>query len=287
MKSAIVPRDETVRAGEVNFHVRFWSDIGPPILLVHGLASSARTWDLLAPLLAERFRVIALDQRGHGESDKPDDGYDLPTAVADLHAVIESLQLGRPTLVGHSWGGNVVLQYAVTYPDGLSHLILLDGGFIEPQLQGISWEVAEKQMTPPDLRVPLPKFVERLRSRLGPIYSDEARDAVLGNVWIDERGVVHPHLTRERHMRLARALWEHRPSQIYGKVIVPTLVIPAESPDSQADPECLRWKRRAVATAEQRLPRGRVLWMRDSIHDVQLQRPSDLAAAVTQFVTAT
>lgn len=287
MKAAIVPRDEIVRVGEINAHVRVWSDVGSPILLVHGLASSARTWDLLAPLLARHFRVIAVDQRGHGESDKPDDGYDLLTAVADLRGLVESLQVERPTLVGHSWGGNVVLQYAVTYPDGLSHLILLDGGFIEPQLQGISWEVAEKQMTPPDLRVPLPKFVERLRSRLGPIYSDEARDAVLGNVWIDARGVVHPHLTRDRHMRLARALWEHRPSQIYDKVTVPTLVVPAESLGLQTDPERLRGKRRAVAMAEQRLPRGRVLWMRDSIHDVQLQRPSDLAAAFTQFVAAT
>jgi pimeloyl-ACP methyl ester carboxylesterase len=283
----MAPRDEFVRVDDLDFHVRIWSDVGQSILLVHGLASSARTWDLLAPRLAPRFRVVALDQRGHGESAKPEDGYDLATAVADVRGVAAALGLDRPVLVGHSWGGNVVLQCAVDHPEGLSRLVLLDGGFIEPQLRGGTWEEAEKQMAPPDLRVPLPAFVERLRGRLGPIYSDAVRDAVLANFWVDPRGIIHPRLTRDRHMRLARALWDHRPSLIYEQVTAPTLVIPAETSDPTADPERQRWKHRAVALAEQRLPRGRVLWMHDSIHDVQLQRPDELAAALIQFVTAT
>lgn len=288
MRTTAFPHDEAIPVGEVGLHARIWSEEGPPVVLVHGLASSARTWDLVAPILARRFRVVAIDQRGHGESDKPDTGYDLPTAVADLRGLIEALGLERPTLVGQSWGGNVVLQYAVDYPGDVSHLVLVDGGFIEPQLrEGSTWEAAEKQMAPPDLRMPLPAFVERMRARLGPIYSDPVRDAILGNLWVDPRGIVHPHLSREHHLQLARALWEHRPSQIYPKVTCPTLVIPAEPPDSSADPERLRWKRRTVALAEQRLPRGRVHWMRDSIHDIQLQRPAELAAEITQFVTAT
>lgn len=283
----VAPRDELIPIGDQPFHVRVWSEDGPPIVLVHGLASSARTWDLLAPLLAPLFRVIAIDQRGHGESAKPDEGYDLATAVSDLRGIVEHFALDRPMLVGQSWGGNVVLQYAVDYPDELSRLVLLDGGFIEPQLQGTTWEQAEVRMAPPDLRMSLDSFVERMRSRQGPIYSDAVRDAILGNFWVDERGIIHPHLTRAHHMRLARALWEHRPSRIYEKVSVPTLVIPAEASGVPADPERLRWKRQAVSLAEQRLPRGRILWMRDSIHDVQLQRPAELAAVLTQFATAT
>lgn len=285
-KKALAPRDELVRIGDLDIHVRIWSDRGHPIFLVHGLASSARTWDLLAPLLADDHLVIAVDQRGHGESAKPDDGYDLRTAVADLRGVLEALKMDRPVLVGHSWGGNVVLQYAVDFPTSVSRLVLLDGGFIEPQLRGTTWEEAEKQMAPPDIRVPLAAFVERLHARLGAGYSDQARDAVLGNLWVDSRGVIHPHLTRDRHMRLARALWEHRPSLLYDKVSCPTLVLPAESSDPPADPERARWKRQAVALAEQRLRHGRVLWMRDSIHDVQLQRPAELAAILRQFVAA-
>jgi pimeloyl-ACP methyl ester carboxylesterase len=288
MKASVSPRDRMVPVGDVALHIRIWSEEGPAIVLLHGLASSAQTWNLLAPRLARPFRVIAMDQRGHGESDKPETGYDMPTCVADLRGLCQALELDRPTLVGQSFGGNVVLQYAATYPNDVSHLILVDGGFIEPQLRdGATWEAAEKQMAPPDLRMPLPTFVDRIRGRLGSIYTDAIRDAILGNFWVDQRGVVHPHLTREHHMQLARALWEHRPSQIYGKVTCPTLVVPAESPDMQADPERRRWRREAVALAEQRLPRARILWMRDTIHDIQLQRPAELATAISQFITTT
>ena len=285
MSSTTLPDDRVIHVGGLAFHTRVWSENGPPIVLLHGLASSSRIWDRVAPLLAQQFQVIAIDQRGHGQSDKPDTGYDLPTFVADLRGLIDTLGLERPTLVGHSWGGNLVLQYAVTYPDEVSHLVLVDGGFIEMQLRdGMTWDVAEKQMAPPDISMPLPAFVERVRSRLGPIYSDEIRDAILGNVWIDPRGIVRPHLTRERHMLIARALWEHRPSRIYEKVTCPTLVVAAEPPNPSADPDRLRWKRRAMALAEQRLPRARILWMRETIHDIPLHRPADLANAIARLI---
>src|SRR5579884_351191 len=156
MSSVVSPDDRVTRVGDLAFHLRVWSESGHPIVLVHGLASSSHIWDLLAPLPAPRYQVIAYDQRGHGESDKPDTGYDLPTFVADLHGIIQSLGLKKPALVGHSWGGNLVLQYAVTYPDAVSHLALVDGGFIEIQLRdGMTWDVAEKEMAPPDISMPL------------------------------------------------------------------------------------------------------------------------------------
>jgi pimeloyl-ACP methyl ester carboxylesterase len=285
VRPALSPRDQQIAVGAVTLHARVWSDVGYPILLLHGLASSARTWDLVAPLLAPHFRVIALDERGHGESDKPDAGYDLATFVADVHGVVQALGLDRLALVGQSWGGHVALEYAVAHPDVVSHLILVDGGFSDMQLrEGFTWDVAEKQLAPPDIRMPLPAFVERMRGRLGSVYSDEVRDAILGNVWVDDRGVIHPHLTREHHMQLARAIWEHRTSLSFDKVHCPTLVIPAESPGASEDPERQRLRRRAIALAEQRLPRGRILWMRDTLHDIQLHRPTELANAIAQFI---
>jgi pimeloyl-ACP methyl ester carboxylesterase len=283
--SAISPKDVMINAGGLDFHLRVWSDDGQPILLLHGLASSAQTWNLLAPLLAPTFRVIAVDERGHGTSEKPETGYDLPTFVADVQAIVETLGLSKLALVGQSWGGHVALQYAVAHPDVVSHLVLVDGGFTDmQQREGLTWDVAEKQLTPPDIRMPFPAFVERIRGRLGSAYTEEFRDAILGNLWVDERGVVHPHLTRERHMQLAHAIWEHRASLYFDKIRCPTLVIPAEPPGTSADPERQRWRREAVALAEKRLPRGRVLWMRDTLHDVQLHRPAELAAAITQFM---
>jgi pimeloyl-ACP methyl ester carboxylesterase len=274
-----------IDANGVSFHLRVWSDDGSAVLLLHGLASSAQTWNLVAPLLARSFRVIAVDERGHGGSDKPDAGYDLPTFVADVHAIVQALGITQVALVGQSWGGHVALQYAVDHPDMVTQVVLVDGGFSDMQArEGLTWEIAEKNMTPPDIQMPLPAFVERMRNRLGSVYSDNVRDAILGNLWVDERGVVHPNLTRDRHMQLARAIWDHRASLVFGKVRCPTLVIPAESPGISADPERQRWRRQAVALAEQRLPRGRILWMRDTLHDVQLHRPAELATAITQFL---
>ena len=82
-------------------------------VLVHGLASNARLWDGVGSCLAELGHAsVAVDQRGHGSSSKPDHGYDFETVTDDLAAVIEQA-LGRPAvLAGQSWGGNVVVEFA-------------------------------------------------------------------------------------------------------------------------------------------------------------------------------
>src|SRR3989442_9802636 len=117
--------------GGLALSYREWSGQGAPIALLHGLASNARIWDQVAARLAPRFRVVALDQRGHGLSDKPPDGYDFETVVADASAAFERLGIVRPVLVGHSWGGNVALQFAADADPPPRALVLVDGGFIE------------------------------------------------------------------------------------------------------------------------------------------------------------
>ncbi|MFM7964797.1 MAG: alpha/beta fold hydrolase, partial [Actinomycetota bacterium] len=81
------------------------------MLLVHGLASNARLWDGAADALVELgYHVIAVDQRGHGQSDKPDEGYDMQSVADDLASLITALQLDRPVVAGQCWGGNVVIE---------------------------------------------------------------------------------------------------------------------------------------------------------------------------------
>ena len=109
-------RDAFVDLNGLRFHYRDWGGYGHPFVLLHGLASTAHIWNLTAPLLAQRFRLFALDQRGHGQSAKPEDGYDFSSTAGDLSAFIEALDLERPVIVGHSWGGNVAIQFAVDYP---------------------------------------------------------------------------------------------------------------------------------------------------------------------------
>ncbi|HET6792901.1 MAG TPA: alpha/beta fold hydrolase, partial [Acidimicrobiales bacterium] len=99
-------------------------------LLVHGLASNARLWDGVAESLAGRGHACAaVDQRGHGRSDKPDDGYDLATACSDLRTVLASLRAGTDgfegpvVVVGQSWGATVVLELAYRHPDEVAAVV--------------------------------------------------------------------------------------------------------------------------------------------------------------------
>src|SRR3990172_10263932 len=129
-------RDAFVAVRGLRFHYREYAPAeteapARPLVLLHGVASTSRIWLLAGPLLAERFRVFALDQRGHGESGKPDSGYDFATVVGDLDAFIDALGLDRPVVVGHSWGGNVALQFAADRPGRARGLVLVDGGFLE------------------------------------------------------------------------------------------------------------------------------------------------------------
>ncbi len=103
------PRDQLVTLNGLSFHYRDWGGKGQPVVLLHGLASTSHIWDFVAPILAANNRVVALDQRGHGESDTPGNGYDFRTVAGDLKAFIDSIGVTQPVVIGHSWGGDVAL----------------------------------------------------------------------------------------------------------------------------------------------------------------------------------
>src|SRR5688572_15352097 len=146
------PDLEVVLPSGLKLSYRDWGGAGTTVLLLHGLASSSRIWDFVAPILRARFRVLALDQRGHGRSDRPDSSFDFGTYVADLVGLLEELGLERSVLVGHSWGGNVALQFAVDRPEQAAGLVLVDGGFLELSARpGWTWERVEQELAPPRL----------------------------------------------------------------------------------------------------------------------------------------
>jgi pimeloyl-ACP methyl ester carboxylesterase len=271
---------------------RDWGGAGQPILLVHGLASSYTIWNLVAPRLIERHRVVAVDQRGHGRSDRPDAGpFDFGTYVGDLRAFLDGLGLARPVVVGHSWGGNVAVQFGVDQPERTAGLVLVDGGFIEFALrEGWTWERTERDLAPPDLSgLTAEALLERSRQGpLAPVWDEAIGQAVLGHFEPLPDGRVRPWLRREHHMQILRALWEHRPSQLWERLRCPVLLVPArqEDPDGQRA-DFLAARIRAVDLAEQRLAHGRVLWMENTIHDIPLQRPAELAAAIESLAAET
>lgn len=101
-------------------------------MLLHGSTTTAHSWDAIAPRLADRFRVIALDLRNHGESDRGAFG-SRAVVAGDLAAIVDVLGLETFGLVGHSAGGGAALVYAVSHPDRLTHLVIEDIGPVAPR----------------------------------------------------------------------------------------------------------------------------------------------------------
>src|SRR5437867_2594147 len=161
-------RTRVVAGRSVKLAVREWPGPGPGVLLIHGLASSSHIFDLVAPLLAGSFRVVAYDQRGHGLSSKPSTGYGYASVAADAVSVIDGLRLGRPILLGHSWGGSVALEVAARYPRKVAGAILLDGGFGSLR-DRMDWATTREALAPPHLAgMPVDEFLALLRQMVGP-----------------------------------------------------------------------------------------------------------------------
>jgi pimeloyl-ACP methyl ester carboxylesterase len=101
---------------------------GPLILLVHGITSSCQTWDRVIPGLARRHAVLAPDLAGHGASDKPRGDYSLGAHASGLRDLMVALGHERATLVGHSLGGGIAMQFAYQFPELCERLVLVDSG---------------------------------------------------------------------------------------------------------------------------------------------------------------
>jgi pimeloyl-ACP methyl ester carboxylesterase len=119
-------REHMVRVRGINFHIVEWGDPrDPTLLLLHGRSANAISWHRLAIGLADRYRVVAFDQRGHGLSDWPG-RYTNRLLVADVASLAPAIGLGRFALIGHSMGGAIAWEYSARHPDVVSCLILLD-----------------------------------------------------------------------------------------------------------------------------------------------------------------
>lgn len=104
-----------------------WSKEGTLLLFLHGFGNDAHVWDWVAPTLAPHYRVVALDHRGHGESDRDPEGrYDHETMARDVAAVLESLGAKRAVIVGHSLGGRVAMRFAGLFPEKVAGLVIVD-----------------------------------------------------------------------------------------------------------------------------------------------------------------
>lgn len=130
------------RRGEITLHGHkvSYSTAGEGesvILLIHGIVGCAAQWDQVIPLLAERYTVVAPDLLGHGESAKPRGDYSLGAYAASVRDLLVALGHRRATVVGHSLGGGVAMQFAYEYPPFAERLVLVSSGGLGREVHGI------------------------------------------------------------------------------------------------------------------------------------------------------
>ena len=215
------------RGDGIKIELALWKGKGKQILCIHGITANSRFWDCLASALAPYHRVMAIDLRGRGLSDKPPTGYSIEHHCKDILALMNDQGLERPVLMGHSLGAFISLAFAAQYPQRVDRLILVDGGGklsqtqiarvyagIKPSLDRLgkifpSFEVYLSMMKQSPYFQPWTSYMEAY-------FRYEVEEAEGGI-----RCGVHPeHIDEE-----ARNLGKVDSSQFYGRVTCPTLIL--------------------------------------------------------------
>ena len=232
------PRKGEFRSGALTLRFVEWGRAdAPPIILLHGLRSYAMTWELAARRLSAHFRMIALDQRGRGDSDwEPERNYYTHAYVEDLEALVAHLGIDSFVLIGHSLGGANALVYAARHPERVRALVIEDiGPGSSSSTEGAKRIVHEIESTPSRFdnweaarrfwRSKRPDISEAaLDSRVEYTLKQDANGAV---VWkYDAEGIGFARLELARRPELSVDLWPAVDS-----IRCPTLVIRGDRSD--------------------------------------------------------
>ena len=250
-----------------------------PLVLLHGITGHARTWDTLASALAGRFRVLALDQRGHGDSDPAADGdYRVGTMADDLARFVDGMGLGAFDLVGLSMGGRIAIAYAGKHGGRVGRLVIVDIG---PDIHMAGLDRIRRMMAgAPERLESLDQAVEYVR-RANPLYAEaELRQRVAHGLrpgadgaleWKYDRALRE--LMRSGGRRDTTDLWEP-----LGRIACPTLVVRGAESDILSPDIAKRML--------ERLPDGRLVEIAGAGHTVPGDRPADFERAVTAYLDA-
>lgn len=190
------PKSDLVNVNGIRLHYLDWGGSGPNLLFLTGMGSSAYIFNQFAPRFTDKFHVLALTRRGHGDSDYPETGYDADTLVEDIRQFMDSLHIEKAILAGHSLAGVELTHFTATYPTRVDKLIYLDALDDRRSLQAIQEqsplrgiEIKREANVPPhtfeeyiaDIKRDLPYFAE--------IWSDIWEQEFFHNAKMNEAGI--------------------------------------------------------------------------------------------------
>jgi len=273
--------DLTLPGDGVRLAATRWAGTGSPVVLLHGLASQRRFWNLVAARLAG-LPILALDQRGHGDSERPEGPYDVSSVAADLATAMDALGWSRAVVVGHSWGGAVASTFAVDHPERTLALVAIDGGFSSPPA-GADRAATRKRLEPPRFALP-PEELEAMLSSRSPAggWSEELAAAVLPIFEVGDDGLARARLPFDTHMAVLDGLLDYDATSVLPRVHCPTWLVSCESVDPED--EWTRLKAKALASLTGSVAHPRFLRWAGAVHDVPLQWPDLVAGLIRAAV---
>jgi pimeloyl-ACP methyl ester carboxylesterase len=277
------PADRWFERDGVDLHFLEWNEEGGAAawsgLLLHGLSSNAHYWDRLATRLTTT-RLVALDQRGHGltgrEPHAPPipQGFAMDELVEDAAALIRHCHLGRPLVVGHSWGATVGLELAARRPELVSALVFIDGP-IQSAANLFSWDDAQSFMQPP-----LPRYssyaaaIDDVRRDFDGAWADDLEPFVMSRL-VQTGSEFELTLTAPARLELLRGLYDSPVDQLWTDLEVQAAALLAGGgPARIAD-----WREAGARKLAAANPRVRVRWF-ETPHDIPLFAPDEIAEEV-------
>ena len=271
--------------------------VGPPLLLLHGLAATAWSWAPVARRLRDAAHVLAPDLRGHGLSDSPRAGYDLPSLAFDALTVLSANGYGAsvggpPALVaGHGLGALVAATLAAESPDSVAGLALVDAGWeaLEEATGQTAAEYARSIGDPPEVMASMTAYLTDRRDYDPASWDADQERAARAAVDEKHAGHVAPIIRQHALQATIAAMFDYEPASALGRSRVPLLIFVAESgaaDDAQARERRLALDEFVARRVAQGSPRPDVRVFAGVGHNLMRYRPDELAAALGALLAA-
>ena len=281
------PVEHWADVGDLRMRYLDWGGDGPPVVALHGLASSSHWYDIVIPLLRDHYRIIAPDQRGHGQTTQATTGYDWATLSGDVARLMDHVGMDQATVLGHSWGGNGATNMAAHYPDRVNRVVMIDGGFLGGQnSRDTNWEEFSQRVRPRDVSGKRDEFLDRLRVQLADCWSDDLERIVQTMVYEDAEGQIRDILHPDNHAQVIRAMWDQPPATVLPRITCPAMIVAAGPRPDRAGSDFSIRREEMVAAAAENLKDGQVHWIPNTIHDIGYHKPVELADLIKGFIPA-
>lgn len=256
---------------------------GDAILLLHGMAGSSQTWRSVIRPLSRKYRVIAPDLLGHGSSAKPRSDYSLGAFAVLLRDLLDELGVARATIVGHSLGGGVAMQFVYQHPDYCERLVLIGSGGLGPD---VGWTLRLLSAPGAELIMPIiaPQPVltagEKVRSWFAKMGIESPRGGEIWNAYSSFSDAE----TRQAFLRTLRSVVDYRGQAVSA---LNRLNVRADMPIMAiwGEQDAIIPVQHAYAALEAR-PDARVEVMPGVGHFPQVERPTEVVDLIDDFITS-